>query len=371
MNDAHRVAIFGITPNVLSETFIRNHVVGLRLPVLEFYGKEWNLVDGNGSFVFSMLLRAIGEGLRTYGLHRASYRVWCLLLSRYLARRKVTHILAEFGVTGSYLYKVARMANIPITVHFFGYDAFAVSILNYYHTFYVEMFSSSKAIIAVSNSMARQLVSLGAPKNKVINIPCGVDTLRIKSYSFKHAMSNKFIGYARFVEKKGQHLTILAFSKILKEFPDASLGFIGAGPLLGPCRRLVKALGLNDAVTFHGPLRWTDAICLVAKHDIFLQHSVVAENGDREGTPVALLEAQVLGLPCVASRHEGIAEAVTHGVNGLLCEEGNVDQMSILMLELLRDRSLYNRLSENARLEVCSNYELDIQLPKLRSAIID
>jgi len=69
----------------------------------------------------------------------------------------------------------------------------------------------------------------------------------------------------------------------------------------------------------------------------FVQHSLRAADGDSEGTPVSILEAQASGLPVVATRHAGIPEVVLDGETGLLVAERDVDAMAAAMLRLLRE----------------------------------
>jgi glycosyltransferase involved in cell wall biosynthesis len=53
-------------------------------------------------------------------------------------------------------------------------------------------------------------------------------------------------------------------------------------------------------------------------------HSLVAPDGDSEGSPVSVMEAQLCGLPVVTTHHAGITEVVREGETGLLVDEGDV-----------------------------------------------
>jgi glycosyltransferase involved in cell wall biosynthesis len=71
-----------------------------------------------------------------------------------------------------------------------------------------------------------------------------------------------------------------------------------------------------------------------------------------EGLPMTLLEAMAAKRAVVASTVGAIPEVIEHGQNGLLVEPGNVDDLRQSVLLLLNDRSLRDRIGENARSSV-------------------
>ena len=139
------------------------------------------------------------------------------------------------------------------------------------------------------------------------------------------------------VEKKAPHLVLATFARVLRECPDARLHFIGDGALLGVCRDLAAALGIDHAVTFLGAQPHDIVEREMRQARALVQHSVIASNGDSEGTPVAILEAGAMGLPVVATRHAGIPDVVADGVTGFLVEERDVCGMATHMLALARN----------------------------------
>ena len=72
--------------------------------------------------------------------------------------------------------------------------------------------------------------------------------------------------------------------------------------------------------------------------------SRVARDGDRDGLPNVLLEAQSQGLPCVATRVSAIPELIEDGVNGILSPPGDPDALAAGIERLLRDATLRQRL---------------------------
>ena len=87
----------------------------------------------------------------------------------------------------------------------------------------------------------------------------------------------------------------------------------------------------------------------------FVQHSLVAPDGDSEGNPVAVMEAQLCGLPVVATRHAGIPEVVLEEETGLLVDEGDVDGMAVAMRRLVLEPSLAGQfgMAGQRRVERC------------------
>jgi glycosyltransferase involved in cell wall biosynthesis len=84
--------------------------------------------------------------------------------------------------------------------------------------------------------------------------------------------------------------------------------------------------------------------------DAFLLPSKTAPDGDREGTPTVLVEAQCIGLPCVSTRHAGIPEMIPESNHHLLSDEGDISglseslyYLSELDVEFLRKISRYGR----------------------------
>jgi glycosyltransferase involved in cell wall biosynthesis len=165
----------------------------------------------------------------------------------------------------------------------------------------------------------------------------------------------------RFVAKKGPLLTIRAFAAALKQLPPGQasglrLVMVGDGPLLGSARELVRELALADQVHFPGLCSPAEVADRMRGCRAFLQHSLVAPDGDSEGSPVSVMEAQLSGLPVVSTRHAGIPEVVLEGETGLLVDEGDVAGMAEAIAWLAADLALAERLGRAAALRAGSAY---------------
>ena len=85
-------------------------------------------------------------------------------------------VLAEYGPTGASVIDSCLEADVPLVVHFHGFDAYDRKALDKYGPRYQRMFAAAAAIVAVSRDMERQLLALGAPREKLFYSPYGVDT---------------------------------------------------------------------------------------------------------------------------------------------------------------------------------------------------
>ena len=260
-------------------------------------------------------------------------------LQRFFKRNNINLALAEYGLTGIGMLNVCQELNIPLVVHFHGYDAYVSELLNRHKTAYKRMFDYSSAIIAVSRHMKDQLVSLGAPAEKVFYNPYGVEVNKFKPVSVLTSPL-QVLAVGRFVEKKAPYLTILAFKKVLDRLPEARLVMVGAGILHDVCSKLIRALHIEHSVQLKGVANHDEVAALMQQSRVFVQHSLVPASGDTEGTPVAVLEAGACGLPVVSTRHGGITDVVIYGKTGFLVDEGDIDAMADHIHELLSNPEL-------------------------------
>jgi glycosyltransferase involved in cell wall biosynthesis len=177
------------------------------------------------------------------------------------------------------------------------------------------------------------------------------------------------LAVGRFVEKKAPHLLIMAMSRVIEECPEARLTMIGGGPLLPVCRQLAGALGIAHAIDFMGPRDQRVVATRMRHARVFVQHSVTASDGDSEGTPNSILEAQVSGLPVIATRHTGIVDCVLEGQTGFLVEEEDVQGMANRMLRLAKDPHQAAALGRTARSVGLERFRLDQNLGRLAEVL--
>jgi colanic acid/amylovoran biosynthesis glycosyltransferase len=347
-----------------TETFIRAHAE--RLPAKTVIVHSWRPSIGDHTvlslprLVYHKLVRTL---FRT-DLEREKTAAYLKVFREY----DVVAVLAEYGGCGVWCAEACRQAGVPLIVHFHGHDASDREVLKMFEDTYAGMFAQADAVIAVSHAMEQQLISLGAPREKIHYNPCGVDTGQFGGADPARA-EPVFIAVGTFREKKGPHLTIAAFARVHQVCPEARLRMIGPGVLLDQCRELTKELGIAEAVTFLGAQAHSVVEQEMSRARCFVQHSVVAPSGDSEGTPVAVLEAGATGLPVVSTRHAGIPDVVIEGETGFLVAEHDVEGMAERMLRLAQDPALAARLGEQARKHIAENFSMDRSLGQLWTII--
>lgn len=261
---------------------------------------------------------------------------------------------AHFGPAGIRAAQLleAKVLSGPLVVTFYGNDVHQVPKLRG-RDVYRRMFQTAERIFALSERMAQQLISLGAPAKKVAVHHLGVDPDRFlaaelnTSSSPRNDAAVEILTIARLVEKKGVGYALEAVAELRRNYLPVRLTIVGDGPLRGELEETAKRLGLSpESVRFLGAQPSSKVRELLQSAQILLAPSVSSRDGDEEGTPTVILEAMASGLPVVATTHSGIPEQVRHGVTGLLAPERDAEALARLLTVLVVDaerRSQYGR----------------------------
>lgn len=346
--------------NQLTETFIEAHLKYLQ-PAPVVASDFPPVVPGVFRMSFSPLLmgRFAVSWLRGLRPAHNQYGRWfhALCFAEILRRVQPDVVLAEFGPQAVEIMHACFRAGVPLAAHFHGADSAQRDILESMEHSYPELFAGASAIIVVSRAMRDRLIQMGAPEDRTYLNCYGVDCDLFCDADPRMAPPT-FLSVGRFVNKKAPHLTILAFQRVVSSVPEARLRMIGDGPLLEVCRDLVMQLGIQSSVEFCGP-QPPDQVQLAMRNVRgFVQHSVTAADGDCEGTPNSVLEAQASGLPVIATRHEGICDVVVDGVTGLLVSERDISGMADAIMRLCNDPDRAAELGAAGRSNAIASYPM-------------
>jgi len=355
------LAIFSPNKNVYSETFIQAHK-NLPFNIKFYYGGYLpSGLEGEAD----ILKLSFFERIKRRLLRGFSFQEKKILFS--LRKEKVNCVLAEYGITAAESLKIVKHLQLPLIVHFHGFDASIKNLIDTYKEKYKSVFNYASGVIVVSSKMQSDLISLGCPKQKIIINPCGPNDSFFKIVpDYKNL---QFISVGRFVEKKAPYLTIFSFKKVVEQFPSAKLIMVGTGDLLNICKDLVHCLKLDNNIEFRGICTPVEVKELFKKSLAFVQHSITAENGDSEGTPVAVLEAQAASLPVIATLHAGIQDVVINNESGFLVEEKDIERMAQNMIRVITETGLAKKMGAIGRNRVEQNFSMDIHLKLIEDLI--
>lgn len=359
-----------IKPNrsAFSETFVQQHIERLSGNKKVLYGGAFPVYQEDGKLLIQSKIDLISYLFQKKILHKRSIAVRNKALVRYLKKEQIDVVFAEYGMVGAMVAEACKQAGVPLVIQFHGADAHQQKTVQTYLPYYKKAFAYASAIVTVSQDMTEALISLGAPKEKVFLTPSGVDTDLFSQIDISKSLPN-FLSVGRFVAKKSPQSVVKAFKIVSGKIPGAHLWMVGDGPLFEETRQLAEMLLLSPKITFTGILPSKEIIKLMQNMCCFVQHSVTADDGDKEGTPVTILEAASSGLPIVSTKHAGIKQAVIDGKTGFLVEEQDVDLMAERMIEIASSIQPAVQLGAAAREHILNNYAIENQIARLDQII--
>jgi colanic acid/amylovoran biosynthesis glycosyltransferase len=280
-------------------------------------------------------------------------------------RCQLLHIY--FGNNGLFWLPFLRKCSLPAVVSFHGADVQVNVDSPTAKRLLKELFAACALVMARSESLASVLIGLGCSPDKLriqrTGIPLG--TFRYFARERPADGAWRLLQACRLIEKKGLALSLRAFSAFSKLYPNATLTIAGDGPLRGSLEKLAANLRLDGRIRFAGFVGQSDLLGLYQDSHLFLHPSEQTPDGDREGVPNSLLEAMATGLPCIATRHGGIPEAITHLDSGVLVPESDLAAVEHWLARLAVDDNLRDALGRRAAETIKEKFELTTQLQKL------
>jgi glycosyltransferase involved in cell wall biosynthesis len=120
----------------------------------------------------------------------------------------------------------------------------------------------------------------------------------------------------------------------------------------------VREFSLGERVVLEGRRTRDEVATLLREADVVVTPSVTTRQGDREGIPVAVMEAMASGVAVVASDLSGIPELVADGRNGLLVPPGDAPALAEAIRRLLGDPELRRQLGANGRATVVEEFDV-------------
>lgn len=155
----------------------------------------------------------------------------------------------------------------------------------------------------------------------------------------------RLISVGRAVDKKGYEYLLQALAA-LPQSMHWRFAHIGGGELLAQLELQAQSLGIENRIEWLGALPQTEVLARYRDADLFVLPSKISDDGDRDGLPNVLMEAQSQKLACLSTRVSGIPELVIHAETGWLVEQKDTQALAQALEILIRDPELRNRLGQ-------------------------
>ncbi len=285
---------------------------------------------------------------------------WSLAKLICILKREQIDILHTHGYDSGFWGRIAALiARVPVIItHEHGKTLWKRKYQIWFERF-VNRFTDIR--IAVSEDIRRlRIENEHTPPQKIVTIPNGVDVGKFNgSFSGEHIRNELRVNpkdfiigtVGRLTPAKAYNVLIDAFEIVHKEIQNSILLFVGDGELKADLERYAVKKDMENHVRFLGAR--SDIPELLSVFDTFVLSS------DREGLPVALLEAMAAGVPVIATAVGGIPEVINDGWNGYLVPPGSADRLADKIMELLRNEEDRRYISKNAYMTIKENYTIE------------
>ncbi|MEM7653723.1 MAG: glycosyltransferase family 4 protein, partial [Pseudomonadota bacterium] len=164
------------------------------------------------------------------------------------------------------------------------------------------------------------------------------------------------LSVGRLVPKKGYETLLEALSQINQDL-NWRFVHIGGGTMADKLADMAQSLGIADRIEWRGAQPQTDVLAAYSKSDIFVLASQITADGDRDGLPNVIVEAQSQGLPVVATEVSAIPELIRDGYNGLLVPPTSPQPLSEALERLINEPELRIKMGEAGATLVRSTFD--------------
>lgn len=235
-----------------------------------------------------------------------------------------------------------------------------------------EKLDSCDWLVTCSAYARDHLAGLDASGSRVELVYHGLDGARFPAAPERRPLRDgrdpndplRILCVGRAVEKKGHDILLEALGRLPDDL-NWRLWHIGGGELRDTLRAQAERLGIADRVEWFGALSQGEVIEKYREADLFALASRVGDDGDRDGLPNVLMEAQSQGLACVATDVSAIPELIADGETGVLVPSEDADALSAAIADLAQNPERRLSLGRNGEARVRGTFSFAAGVDRL------
>lgn len=297
-------------------------------------------------------------------------------LARHVLDEEISHLHAHFMTVASWMaYTVHCLTGVPFSVTAHAKDIFRTTVDA---EVFQRIAKAAWRVVTVSdfNRGYIQREILGEPLSSVVRIYNGIpartgadgESSLEKGFSVEpEAVRERdlVLGVGRLVEKKGFSVLLEACRLLVDRGRSHRVVILGEGDEKEALLRMRARLGLEETVEFKGATPREEVRQWMMRARVLAAPCLTGSDGNRDALPTVLLEALDCGLPAVSTRVTGIPEILSHGVDGVLVEEGDPSALAAEIERLFDDEILWRRISCAGPKKVADRFDRNRTLPEL------
>lgn len=278
----------------------------------------------------------------------------------FLTRRKLVNFVREFEPDVVHTTGGARALQLADRIA----HAVDAPLIHTVHSWLAEDQSESypssvDAFLVLNQTLREHLVNeRNVPKSQVRVVPYGVEEYEgFEEAAPQVAGQIPVVGTLGRLSQGRRHDEFIRAAALVRErYPDVLFAIVGEGPNEASLRKLVKELGLSDALTFLQPR---------GSVDLFSVLDLVVIVADWGGVGLTLLEAMAHGCPVIATGGGEVFSLLTKDDTCALVPSGERERLADEIIALLEDPERRQQLATNAREHIQANYPIQSHLHSL------
>ncbi len=268
----------------------------------------------------------------------------------------VEHLHAHFLHTPASVARyTARLKGLPWTVSAHAKDVWTIPEWEK-----AEKLADCRWLVTCSQANAAHL-SERAPDDRVGLVYHGLDLDRFDSRPSAERLAGgplRLLTVGRAVPKKGHDDLLDALARLSKEL-DWRWCHIGGGPMLPHLKTRARELGIDGRIDWLGPQTQAAVLEQYRRADLFVLASRIGEDGDRDGLPNVLLEAQSQGVACISTAVSAIPELIDDGITGLLVPQRDPSALADAIADLANDPERRRAMADAGMKRVRADFNLE------------